>query len=625
MADKKKRIIVVVGSGRSGTSAITRGLRVLGVDLGNNLMPAEAGVNDKGFWEDQDIYRINLEIFEALGRDWHNLGVLDFSKLDAPIIRDFKSRARGILSEKLAGTECFGLKDPQMARILPFWREVFAELSLDVSYVITCRSLDGAVPSLRRYTKFDDTKCIYLWFEYVLASLINTVGATRLVVDYDLMMMDPSAQLGRIAQNLDLKFAGDSKELMAYRDEFLDESLRHVKGATDIDQLGLTVPLYVTSMFRFLSKAAKGELDVDSEEAISYVAGVAAMQLGPGVQLANVLCELENTRASLISSRSTLDVTSSELKIRTHALDTANEELQSRTDELIQTRKLLIERTNVAEALRQELNARAEDLAATREILQEDATKLDKLSGDLADEMQEHVKTRGLLFQRTEVAENLDRELQERTSELVEVRELVLERTRLTEKLDVELRQATSELNQVRNALADSIARVDGLQAALVADAEELASVRKVSDERAEVAESLSREVLARTQELTEVRAELVDCKAQYGKVVGDLDKCTQELVSLDGVLADRAVVMEKQDMELNARAQELVAERCRVVQLTERMGKLDIELKLRIERLLELEDTLRLKEQLLLNANAELAKHSKKLLSAIWRRMRRG
>ena len=45
----KKRLIVVLGMHRSGTSAITRGLQVMGIDLGNNLMPAMEGVNDKGF------------------------------------------------------------------------------------------------------------------------------------------------------------------------------------------------------------------------------------------------------------------------------------------------------------------------------------------------------------------------------------------------------------------------------------------------------------------------------------------------------------------------------------------------------------------------------------------------
>ena len=47
-------IIAVLGMHRSGTSAVARGLKALGVDLGENLMPPVEGNNEKGFWEDRD-------------------------------------------------------------------------------------------------------------------------------------------------------------------------------------------------------------------------------------------------------------------------------------------------------------------------------------------------------------------------------------------------------------------------------------------------------------------------------------------------------------------------------------------------------------------------------------------
>ena len=55
----KKKIIVVIGMHRSGTSALTRALEVLNVHLGDNLMKPIADVNDKGFFEDLDINKFN--------------------------------------------------------------------------------------------------------------------------------------------------------------------------------------------------------------------------------------------------------------------------------------------------------------------------------------------------------------------------------------------------------------------------------------------------------------------------------------------------------------------------------------------------------------------------------------
>ena len=51
----QKNVFIVLGVGRSGTSAIARGLKALGIDLGNMLRPA-ADANPKGFWEDAEIW-----------------------------------------------------------------------------------------------------------------------------------------------------------------------------------------------------------------------------------------------------------------------------------------------------------------------------------------------------------------------------------------------------------------------------------------------------------------------------------------------------------------------------------------------------------------------------------------
>lgn len=69
----KKKLIVVLGMHRSGTSLLTRSLKVMNVYLGDNLMPAVKGVNDKGFWEDMDVFHLNEQILSILSNSWHYL------------------------------------------------------------------------------------------------------------------------------------------------------------------------------------------------------------------------------------------------------------------------------------------------------------------------------------------------------------------------------------------------------------------------------------------------------------------------------------------------------------------------------------------------------------------------
>ena len=60
-----ERLIVVLGMSASGTSALTRGLQVLGVNLGDKLMPP-AHNNVKGHFEDLGGY---TAVFETYSED----------------------------------------------------------------------------------------------------------------------------------------------------------------------------------------------------------------------------------------------------------------------------------------------------------------------------------------------------------------------------------------------------------------------------------------------------------------------------------------------------------------------------------------------------------------------------
>lgn len=65
----------MLGMHRSGTSMITRALVCLGVDLGDDLLDAVAGSNERGFWEDRSIVDLNDRLLAALGSRWDGLAI----------------------------------------------------------------------------------------------------------------------------------------------------------------------------------------------------------------------------------------------------------------------------------------------------------------------------------------------------------------------------------------------------------------------------------------------------------------------------------------------------------------------------------------------------------------------
>ena len=185
---------------RCGTSAVTRGLQALGVDLGSSLMPGVLGDNDKGYFEDMEINGFNIELLNALDNDWHTLPLIPAEAFKQKKIALFKSRAIMLIRAKM-GDQPFGLKDPRITQLLPFWKTVFDYLGVTPSYVIAVRHPMSVARSLANGKRgtIEDEKSYYLWLKHVIPSILETTNANRVVVDFDLLISHPQAQLKRVA------------------------------------------------------------------------------------------------------------------------------------------------------------------------------------------------------------------------------------------------------------------------------------------------------------------------------------------------------------------------------------------------------------------------------------------
>lgn len=263
MTQIKKTVLVVLGMHRSGTSALTRGLQVLGVSLGENLMPAFEGNNSKGFWEDLEIVAINDAILAALGMDWHSLGSLhqvhDWSGL---LDSELSRRAEDYLRDQTGRFPLFGIKDPRMARLLPFWRVIFHRCAVEPVFVISTRDPLSVADSLARRDGFLPGKSYFLWLEHMLSSVLETVGAKRCVVGFDYLLDHPAEELARIAAVAGLPLPAGSA-LDDYRQTFLDRDLRHFRHEqVDLD-VDPDLATEVSILYGWLDRLATDEVSIE--------------------------------------------------------------------------------------------------------------------------------------------------------------------------------------------------------------------------------------------------------------------------------------------------------------------------------------------------------------------------
>ncbi|MFZ2266577.1 MAG: hypothetical protein WAV95_03275 [Azonexus sp.] len=293
---KDKTLVVVLGMHRSGTSAITRGLQSIGVELGDSLMPAIAGINDKGFFEDLDVSQFNIDLMARLGVDWDTL-IFPPNALEDPWpLRDMHQRALELLSCKLQRYDVFGFKDPRVSRLLPFWQRVFVELGISVCYVLAYRHPKSVAHSLLLRDRMDQGKAYYLWLIHQLQSLNACLGQRCVVIDYDLLMDDPPLQLGRLTKGLGFSQA-DPDALEAYT-EFLSPSLRHSCYPRNLIASEKGIPPEVVALNGILKRLSQDESSPDDELVTGevMVLNQRLSDLMPALQLAS---RIEVTAKSL--------------------------------------------------------------------------------------------------------------------------------------------------------------------------------------------------------------------------------------------------------------------------------------------------------------------------------------
>lgn len=127
----RKTCILVLGMHRSGTSALTRVLSLLGASLPREMYgPTED--NEAGHWEPKRLVDWNDRLLTELGSSWIDWQDLDFTRLAADARRQLRSDIGDILSSQYGDSQLFVVKDPASA-VFPAFSSRHATASASMS------------------------------------------------------------------------------------------------------------------------------------------------------------------------------------------------------------------------------------------------------------------------------------------------------------------------------------------------------------------------------------------------------------------------------------------------------------------------------------------------------------
>ena len=222
--------ILVLGMHRSGTSALTRVINLLGADLPSRLLPPMRGNNEAGFWESKEIYRLNDEILASAGSAWDDWWPLDPAWFHSEAAEAFKVRALHLLAEDFSQSRLFVLKDPRMCRLLPFWLAVLHAFATEPRCILTIRHPGAVAASLEKRDGLDPRRTQLLWLRHSLEADHGSRGLRRAFVAYDELLADWRGSIAALTHCLDMAWPKDISAAGPAIDPFLDPRHRHHRG-----------------------------------------------------------------------------------------------------------------------------------------------------------------------------------------------------------------------------------------------------------------------------------------------------------------------------------------------------------------------------------------------------------
>lgn len=257
----ERRAFVVVGMHRSGTSAMTRTLSLLGAALPKGLMLSHED-NPTGFWEPQSVADLNDEILQALDSEWDDVFSFRPRNYLSNFDRFYVGRAVELLHQEFNGSQVVVLKDPRISVLTSFWDRALREAGYDPHYVVMVRNPLEVAESLRARDAFPQEKSLLLWSSYMLALDRDTREQKRTFVAFEQLMTGWRTVRDRLQSDAELPFFRDTPAAAIEIDRFIDGRLRHHEVSAEDLAARMDVPEAVKALYRIFSAACDGgEID----------------------------------------------------------------------------------------------------------------------------------------------------------------------------------------------------------------------------------------------------------------------------------------------------------------------------------------------------------------------------
>lgn len=227
----QRTLVLVAGSGRSGTSLVTGILQRLGFHVPQPEVPADA-TNPRGFAESQWVVDFHTRLLRAARvqvSDARPSAWADAARI--ALEGDAADQLRSFLAATFAQADDVIVKDPRLSWFLPLWQRCAQDAGASSRFVTMLRHPASVIDSKQRWYGGWQGEVARAsgWMNQTLFTERATRGSRRAFVGYEDLLGDWTQAVARVGETLELEVvraaqAPAMREVHAFVDRSLSRS-----------------------------------------------------------------------------------------------------------------------------------------------------------------------------------------------------------------------------------------------------------------------------------------------------------------------------------------------------------------------------------------------------------------
>lgn len=221
---KTKKVILVMGMHRSGTSAFTGCMNAIGLNLGKTLMPGTK-YNSKGHFENMAVFELNEWLLRVLESKWDETSPTVNNNLSLKDQAYFENRVDEIIKSEFENDELLVVKDPRFSLIGENWVSYLDKIGYKCYSVLMKRHPGAVLHSLQKRDGFSYEKSGAIYMNYLLSALkLMPQFEKSKIVDFFELRENCSKVFGDLFREFELPEREYSEAC-----KFIDSKLVHTK------------------------------------------------------------------------------------------------------------------------------------------------------------------------------------------------------------------------------------------------------------------------------------------------------------------------------------------------------------------------------------------------------------